>query len=74
MNDQEREALERIRAWASHYKDEACSQQRSDDGTGRFGDPYTTSDGSDDPNRASAEAEGARALPPGDRCLLATTK
>lgn len=28
LNDQEREALKRICAWASHYKDEARSQQR----------------------------------------------
>jgi hypothetical protein len=27
-DDQERDALGRIRAWASHYKDEARSQQR----------------------------------------------
>ena len=46
----------------------AVRDEPPDQGTGKFGDPYMTSDGSDDPNRASAEAEGAESEGRHDAC------
>jgi hypothetical protein len=48
--------------------------REQDEGTGRIGDPYTTSDGSDDPNRASTESPLTQLCPintyPGQGCDL----
>lgn len=58
--------------WCEETREDASScgcekfrgaEEPPDQGTGKFGDPYVTSDGSDDPNRASAEVEGALLTP-----------